>query len=174
MDRRARPNAPETRMAVMKRRAKLLQILNDHADESPSYTRLVELMLEDKFVRDNWPGYSTGAAHKDFTEVFGLIEGDVKDLAELYFIRQLTLNEEITDKLREFVYDDDIGPKLQIDAAKTLRGFLQQNIDMFGNRGQSKMAKPVLEVNIDTFMPVYQESIRQLEKAAEIIEGEVA
>lgn len=164
-----------TKVKIMQRRAILLQVLNQHASENPTYERIAELMLEDKFIADNWPGYDASAAWKDFDKVTALRRKDNRDLAALYFDKQLETAEKVSDKLLEFVMDDELSPKLRIDATKALRSQNDQIIRMFGNYApkETHSRHEHISATIDDLDRLMKEANKQLEAGVEVIDGEI-
>lgn len=163
----------KTKGLVLQRQTILLQILNEYGHENPTYERLAELMLENSFVADHWPGYGASAAWKDHDKIQSIRRKDNRDLAALYFEKQLALNEKVSAQLLEFVQDEDLSPKLRIDAAKALRSNSDQAIRMFGNYApkETHSRHEHVSATIEDLYRLALEADKQLE-AGEIIDAD--
>ncbi len=154
-----------------KRQAILMRLVERHKKDNPRFEDLANMMREDPWVAARWPSYSHQTANNDFNAVMNLVRDDVKDLAMPYFARQVNLMDEAIGTLRDFSKDDQLPPKMRIDAINAMRGYLEQMGRMFGNFAPKEMhiKKEELVWNIDTYTEAKREADRQLK----IIDGEI-
>lgn len=148
-----------------------MRLVEQHKRDSPSFEKLAEMMREDPWVATRWPSYSHQTAHNDFSSVMSLVRDDVKDLAMPYFARQVNLMDEAIGTLRNFSKDEELPPKMRIDAINAMRGYLEQMGRMFGNFAPKEMhiKKQEVTVNLDTYQRLKEEARDQLK----IIDGEI-
>jgi hypothetical protein len=148
-----------------------MRLVNKHKKDNPSFENLANMMREDPWISARWPSYSHQTANNDFNAVMNLVRDDVKDLAMPYFARQVNLMDEAIDALRDFSKDDELPPKMRIDAINAMRGYLEQMGRLFGNFAPKEMniKKATVTMDMDTYQKMKEEAQNQLQ----IIDGEI-
>ena len=154
-----------------KRQAILMRLVNKHKKNNPNFENLASMMREDPWVAIRWPSYSHQTAYNDFNAVMGLVRDDVKDLAMPYFARQVNLMDEAIGALHDFSKDDQLPPKMRIDALNAMRGYLEQMGRLFGNFAPKEMniKKATVTMDYDTYQKMKAKAQDQLQ----IIDGEI-
>jgi NRPS condensation-like uncharacterized protein len=162
--------SPAKQLERAKRRAKVMQIVEQH----PEYNleEIAAAMRKDPWIEARWPAYSTATAQKDFGKVMALVKGDVKEIAMPYLARNITISDAVIQVLGKFIADDNLGHKLRIDAANSLRSYLDQSNKVFGNYApkETHLTTTEMKMNLNEFYKIEQAAQKQL---SEVIEGEL-
>jgi hypothetical protein len=155
-----------------KRQVLLMRIIESGGDENYTFEEIAAKMRKDNWVAARWPEYSASTAHADFTSLMVLVKDDVRELALPYFVRQLAIMDDVIETLHDFVKEKDLHHKTRIDSANSLRGYLDQQIKVFGNYAPKEMhiKKSEISVTLDDFMKAKKAVEKERESA---IEGEI-
>ncbi len=154
-----------------KRQVILMRLVEKHKEDNPRFEDLANLMREDPWVAARWPSYSHQTANNDFNAMMSLVRDDVRDLAMPYFSRQVGLADEAIDTLRAFSRDDQLPPKMRIDATNAMRGYLEMLGRLFGNYAPKELHIQKVTATMD--MDAYQKMREEARSQLQIIDGEV-
>lgn len=161
---------PAKRLERAKRQALVMRIVERHPDYS--LEKIAAAMREDPWVAARWPTYSSQTASTDFSKVMALVKGDIKDIAMPYLARNITISDGVIQVLGEFIADDSLAHKLRIDAANSLRAYLDQSNKVFGNYApkETRLTTTEMKMNLNEFLKIEKAAQKQL---SEIIDGEL-
>lgn len=165
----------ERQLTIAKRRAILMRLIEKQKDNNWTFEEIAEKMRSDPWVAARWPDYVHSTAHRDFVNSMDLVRDDIKELAMPYFVRQVDTADSVIDTLKDFIGDDQLAPKTRIDAANSLRGYLDQLGKVFGNYAPKEMhvKKMDLSINLDTYVEMKKRVEKELEEQSNVIDGEV-
>ncbi len=154
-----------------KRIALLRSLMEQDRYRDATFVELAAIMRENPWVNQRWPDYSASTAHRDFGKSMDLIRGDIQDLSMLYFARQVDILDDVIDTLHDFSKDDTLDHSTRIQAANSLKGYIDTSIKIFGNYmpKQMNLTKTTFEFTIDDFKKLKAEADAQIE----IVDGYV-